>query len=100
MLAYWIVNTVRYQLKNKQINSSWTEIVRTMNTQKAITTSFENASESTINIRQCSEPTTKVTQIYDALKYKHQPFKRKKFVVHKPELLKNDINQNQLITPE
>jgi len=69
-----------------------------MDTQKAVTTSLENDSEDSIYIRQCSEPTTKVTQIYDALKYKHQPFKRKKFVVHKPYLLKNDINQNQLIT--
>jgi len=88
LLAYWVVNTVRYQLKNKQINSSWTEIVRTMNTQKAVTTVLENDKEDTIYLRQCSEPTAKVIQIYDALKYKQQPFKRKKYVVHKPELKK------------
>ncbi len=32
------------------------------------------------------------------LKYKHVPFKRKKFVVHKPEFLKNNIIENQVIT--
>ena len=95
LLAYWVVNTVRYQLKNKQINSSWTEIVRTMNTQKAVTTVLENDKEDTIYLRQCSEPTAKVIQIYDALKYKQQPFKRKKYVVHKPELKKNDMQENQ-----
>lgn len=95
LLAYWVVNTVRYQLKNKQINSSWTEIVRTMNTQKAVTTVLENDKEDTIYLRQCSEPTAKVIQIYDALKYKQQPFKRKKYVVHKPELKKNDVQENQ-----
>ena len=95
LLAYWVVNTVRYQLKNKQINSSWTEIVRTMNTQKAVTTVLENDKEDTIYLRQCSEPTAKVIQIYDALKYKQQPFKRKKYVVHKPELKKKDVQENQ-----
>jgi len=97
LLAYWVVNTVRYQLKNKQINSNWTEIVRTMNTQKAVTTVAENDKEEMILIRQCSEPTPKVTQIYDALKYKSQPFKRKKFVVHKNEFQKNEIIGNQYL---
>ena len=34
LLAYWIVNTIRYQLQQKGINSEWREIVRLMNTQK------------------------------------------------------------------
>ena len=38
ILAYWLVNTVRHQLKSKNINSCWTEIVRIGNTQKMITT--------------------------------------------------------------
>ncbi|MBP1638070.1 MAG: family transposase, partial [Bacteroidetes bacterium] len=37
LLAYWVVNTVRYQLKQNGINSGWREIVRIMNTQKAVT---------------------------------------------------------------
>jgi hypothetical protein len=38
LLAYWVVNTIRYQLKGKGINHQWNEIVRIMNTQKAVTT--------------------------------------------------------------
>jgi len=97
LLAYWVVNTIRYQLKNKQINSSWTEIVRTMNTQKVVTTTLENDKEDIIYIRQCSEPTDKVIQIYEALNYKKLPFKRKKFVVHKPNLKKNELKEIQHI---
>ncbi len=33
LLAYWVVNTVRYQLKKQGFHSGWREIVRIMNTQ-------------------------------------------------------------------
>jgi transposase len=39
LLAYWLVNTIRCQLKGHGINNCWTEIVRIGNTQKVITTS-------------------------------------------------------------
>ena len=38
LLFYRVVNTVRYQLKQKGINNGWREMVRIMNTQKAVTT--------------------------------------------------------------
>ena len=38
LLAYWIVNTIRYQLKLSGINQYWNEITRIMSTQKAVTT--------------------------------------------------------------
>jgi hypothetical protein len=85
LLAYWLVNTVRHQLKKENINSEWKEIVRTMNTQKAVTTLAQNEHDQVINIRKCSEPNQNVIALYDALKYKHAPFIRKKSVVHKPE---------------
>jgi len=88
LLAYWVVNTIRYQLKNKSINYGWKEIVRIMNTQKAVTTTAQNVHDHTITIRRCSEPNEKVKQLYDALKYKHAPFTRKKSVVHKTEIKK------------
>jgi hypothetical protein len=86
LLAYWVVNTVRHQLKNEGIHSGWREIVRTMNTQKAVTTLAQNVQEEVIMIRRCSEPNPQVRKIYDALKYKYAPFKKKKSVVHKSEL--------------
>ena len=42
MLAYWLVATIRHQLKQQGINSDWRKIVRTMNTTKCVTTSLIN----------------------------------------------------------
>jgi len=90
LLAYWVVNTIRHQLKKEGITWQWNEIVRIMNTQKAVTTIAQNKSDEIIQIRRCSEPKEKVSLIYQAMKYKSTPFKKKKFVVHKPELKKNE----------
>lgn len=88
LLAYWVVNTVRHQLKQKNIHNEWRDIVRIMNTQKIVTTTMENAYDQQIIIRQCSEPKEQVNKIYTALKYKPQPFTRKKSVVPLPEVKK------------
>ena len=90
ILAYWLVATIRYQLKQQGVNSDWREIVRTMNTQKCVTTSMVNIKEETIAVRQCSEPNKRVKEIYDLLKYKHAPFTRKKIVVPPAEIFKNN----------
>jgi len=86
LLAYWLVNTVRHQLKQDGIHSGWREIVRTMNTQKAVTTLAQNNHEEVIMIRRCSEPNQQVRKLYDALKFKYAPFVKRKSVVHKSEL--------------
>ncbi len=86
LLAYWLVNTVRHQLKQDGIHSGWREIVRTMNTQKAVTTLAQNNHEEVIMIRRCSEPNQQVRRLYDVLKFKYAPFVKRKSVVHKSEL--------------
>ena len=90
MLAYWLVATIRYQLKQKGINSDWREIIRRMNTQKCVTTSVVNIKQETISVRQCTVPTKEVKAIYDILNYKYAPFTRKKSVVPPAEILKNN----------
>lgn len=90
LLAYWIVSTIRFQLKQQGFNSQWREIVRIMNTQKCVTTSLTNIDKEIISIRQCTEPTKKVRQIYDIMNYKYVPFYRKKSVVLPAEIFKND----------
>lgn len=90
ILAYWLVATIRYQLKQKGIHSDWREIVRTMNTQKCVTTSVVNIRNEVISIRQCTEPTQQAKTIYDKLNYKYAPFIRKKSVVPPAEILKTD----------
>jgi len=57
-----------------------------MNTQKAVTTLAQNDKDQVILIRRCSEPNQKVQTLYDALKYKYEPFIKKKSVVLKSEL--------------
>jgi predicted SprT family Zn-dependent metalloprotease len=88
LLGYWIVNTIRHQLKTKKINHDWKEILRISSTQKLVTTSIVDAEENTIFIKKCSEPNSKLQEMYQALKYKSRPFRCKKFVVPKPEHIK------------
>ena len=38
LLAYWVVNTIRYELKQSDIKCYWTEITSRMSTQKLVTT--------------------------------------------------------------
>ena len=46
----------------------WREIVRTMNTQKIVTTTIENDKGDTIKIKQCSKPTDNAKHIYEILR--------------------------------
>ena len=96
LLAYWIVNTIRYQLKQKGINNEWNDLVRIMNTQKLVTTTMQNDRNETVCIRKCSEPTENVKAIYDALKFKPMPFTRKKSVVPPAEIKKSQSPDNEL----
>jgi hypothetical protein len=91
LLAYWVVNTIRHQLKDKGLTSDWKELLRVMNTQKCVTTSMTNDKQQRLSIRCCSKPEPKVALLYDALKMKHAPFIRKKSVVLKidPETNRN-----------
>lgn len=78
LLSYWIVNTIRYKLKQTGEKCYWTEIVRRLSTQKAITTEAVNALGEKVQLRQCSEPTKAAADIYQRLKYKAMPFRRRK----------------------
>ena len=100
ILAYWLVNTIRYQLKNNGINSRWTEIVRIGNTQKVITTSGTNTYDKVITVRKCSLPDENLKRIYDILKMNHKPFIKRKSVVHKLELKKDENQQRRLLPPK
>jgi len=84
ILAYQVVSTIRHQLKLKNINHDWRNIIRIMNTQKTVTNSMLNKKKQKIILRTCSIPSVKTKQIYDALKYKYAPFNRLKSVL--PEL--------------
>lgn len=76
LLAYWVVNTIRHQLKQTGENAYWTEIVRRMSTQKLVTTEAVNALGERVKFRQCSRPSGTARKIYDALHLPHAPFKK------------------------
>jgi len=85
LLAYWLVNTIRHQLKQSGINDDWKEIKRKTSTQKSVLTTAQNSYDKIIQIKRCTEPTEDLKQIHIALKeQKSKPFKQIKFVVHKP----------------
>jgi hypothetical protein len=73
--------------------------VRIANTQKVITTSGKNADDKIISIRKCSEPNDNLKNIYDILQTKYQPFRKRKSVVHKLTLKKNETQQLRLLQP-
>ena len=97
LLAYWIVNTIRYRMKvvnqrrEQEANKDkkpdekrkrfptpfWTEIVRRMSTQKAVTTEAVNALGEKVTVRLCSTPKKEAAEIYEMLGYKKMPFWRK-----------------------
>lgn len=98
ILAYWLVNTIRHQLKGQGINSGWQEIVRIGNTQKMVTTSGQNTFDQIVTVRKCSEPNENLKKILDILKAKHKPFKKIKSVVHKPPPQKHKFPDSQLLS--
>ena len=97
LLAYWIVNTIRYRMKlinekremeankdkkpdEKRVHYPtpyWTEIVRRMSTQKAVTTEAVDALGEKVQVRLCSTPKKEAADIYEMLGYKKMPFWRK-----------------------
>lgn len=80
ILAYIVVNTIRYRLKSRGIHYDWQNIIRIMNTQKIGTITMERRDKKRINIRVCSIPSAGAQEIYTAMGYKPMPFYRKKFV--------------------
>lgn len=97
LLSYWLVNTVRYQLKHNGIKSCWGEIVRIGNTQKVITTSGTNTYDKTVTTRKCTVPNDNLKRIYDILQTKYQPFTKRKSVVHKLETKKTETPEKQIL---
>lgn len=85
ILAYWVVVTIRYQLKEKGIHHNWKQIVEIMNTQKSVQSTMINLKDETVIIRKCSEPNQKVCQIYQAINISNLPYKMIKSVGYQIE---------------
>ena len=81
MLAYQMVNTIRYMLKQKGINYDWKNILRIMSTQKMQTIKLPT-DKKVMHLRKPSVPIKEVRQIYDATNCKHSQQAIKKYVVY------------------
>lgn len=91
LLAYWLVNAIRHQLKQSGIKDDWQEIKRKTSTQKSVLTKAQNSYDKIIQIKRCTEPSEDLKKIHNALKgQRAKPFKQIKFVVHKTPLKKNE----------
>jgi hypothetical protein len=62
--------------KPKPSTPYWSEIVRIMSTQKAITSEAVNAMGEKVEMRICSTPTGACDAIYRMLNYKRMPFRK------------------------
>ena len=80
LLAYAIVSTIKYLLKQQNIHHDWRNIVRILNTQK-VTTIKQKAKDKDIAIRLCSRPIKEALQIFKAAGVSSMPILPKKSVV-------------------
>ena len=62
--------------KAEHVTPYWTEIVRIMSTQKAVTSEAVNALGEKVEMRICSTPTEQAAGIYSMLNYKKTPFRK------------------------
>ena len=81
ILAYQLVNTIRYMLKNANLNYDWNNIVRIMNTQTIQTVELPT-DKKVIHLRKPSTPINEVRQIYNATGTNNTQTALKKYVVY------------------
>ena len=81
ILAYQLVNSIRHMLKNKQINHSWTNVLRIMNTQ-SLQDIVVPMKTKTLKITTSSKPIEKVQQIYKATNTRAAIERKQKYVVY------------------
>lgn len=81
ILAYQLVNTIRYQLKQSAIHYDWQNIKRIMNTQ-TIQTIILPTDKKLIHLRKPSKPIKEVEQIYQITNCKNTQKAVRKYVVY------------------
>jgi transposase len=81
ILAYQLVNTIRFMLKQHRITSDWKNIVRILKTH-TIQTVVLPTDKKVIHMRMPSKPIQQVQQIYQATECAHTQTATKKYVVY------------------
>ena len=94
VLAYWLVSTINYQLREAGIRQSWSETLRVLGTHKVVSSQVMKEDATCVEIRQCTEPEENVKELYHALNLSDTPIRRRKKFVGHPE-----HPPNKIITP-
>ncbi|MFQ5787739.1 MAG: hypothetical protein ACE5H1_07125 [Thermodesulfobacteriota bacterium] len=81
IMGYHILHSIRTRLKEVGIHLSWSEIRNRLSTHCRVTNQMKTKNGKTVFIRQCSEPEDVHRKIYDALKLKHVPCKKKRMTI-------------------
>ena len=78
IIAYHILHTIRYQLKEKGIHSSWQTLREVLDTQCRITTTLSLKNGKKVQVRKTTSPDTNQQQVYKALGIDTHPGKTEK----------------------
>lgn len=81
IIAYQIVNYIKRELKENEIDYSWTTIVEKMKSMQTSMVSVNNTKNEKIYMKLCTRPTADQKSIFDSLNFKHRPYVRKTKVV-------------------
>jgi transposase len=92
LLAYHLVHTLRYQLKQQGIHLSWDSIRNIMSTQQRITITLPTDDNKTIHLRTTTKPELRQKQIYAALSIKPDPIGKCKTIIDKKSVVPFEIN--------
>ena len=81
LLAYHLLHTIRFKLRQKGVRFCWTTIRRQLSTQVRITTTMKREDGKVIRIRKSSRAEAPHQAIYDALNLSYQPGRRVKTIL-------------------
>ena len=73
VLAYHLVHTIRFRLKQMQIHSSWSTLRKLLSTQHRVTVTMQCKNGGTVHIRKSTRPEPKQQEIYSVLGVKSHP---------------------------
>jgi len=86
LLAYHLVHTLRYQLKQQGIQLSWDSIRNIMSTQQRLTITLPTEDNKTIHLRTTTQAEARQKQLYAALSIQPDPIGKFKTIIDNKNL--------------
>ena len=81
LLAYHLVHTIRIQLKEKEIHTSWSDLRKQLQGQNRTTVTMKCENGNTLHIRKSTRPEPRQQKIYDAMNLSWTPGRTIKRIV-------------------